>query len=273
MDYRRIYNQLITRGQIRQEGLNRKLLVKKIGYVERHHILPRSMNGTNDSANLVYLTPEEHYLAHGLLVQIYPNEVCMLRALMILSGRDKRNTRNNKLYGWARRRYSEMRMGNVPWNKGITTGVDPWNKGIETPAEVCAKQSERKKRKVSIDGIIYNSLADAAEACGFENYNRVTGRCNSEKYPLWFFVDGATLKRKLKIGTPKGPMSKEAKQKMSDSKKEMDTTAWNKGQKSTEKKIYAKELCPHCNTLIGINCIKAHMNKTHKMPVAAEATV
>ncbi|EKE9051064.1 HNH endonuclease [Salmonella enterica] len=38
---------------------------------EIHHIKPRSMGGADEVANLVYLTPREHYTAHHLLARIY----------------------------------------------------------------------------------------------------------------------------------------------------------------------------------------------------------
>lgn len=110
MNYERIYNQLIERGQTRQIGKRRSDLVATIGQVERHHIVPRSMGGLNSPENLVYLTPEEHFVAHGLLVKMHPDQIGSLRVLMILSGKGNRY-RNNKLFGWPRRRYAEMRKG------------------------------------------------------------------------------------------------------------------------------------------------------------------
>ena len=41
------------------------------GYIERHHILPRSMGGTDDPSNLVKLTGREHWIAHLLLHKIH----------------------------------------------------------------------------------------------------------------------------------------------------------------------------------------------------------
>lgn len=43
-----------------------RVLAKEI-YTEKHHIIPRSLGGTNDSKNLVKLTAKEHRLAHILL--------------------------------------------------------------------------------------------------------------------------------------------------------------------------------------------------------------
>ena len=47
---------------------------KPQGYAERHHILPRSMGGTNHEDNLVYLTGREHCIIHLLLAKIYNND-------------------------------------------------------------------------------------------------------------------------------------------------------------------------------------------------------
>lgn len=46
---------------------NAKTRSKPHGYTERHHIIPRSLGGTNDKNNLVDLTAREHYIAHLLL--------------------------------------------------------------------------------------------------------------------------------------------------------------------------------------------------------------
>lgn len=220
MDYSRIYNQLIERGQARQEGLRRKDLVIILGPVEQHHIKPRSLGGTDSSKNLVYLTPEEHFVAHELLIKIHPDEIGPLRALMILSGRNNKY-RNNKLFGWARKRYSEMRKGNIPWNKGVSWSEEIKDKirearklqvitdetraklsaagsgknnhfyGKRHSTESKAKMSANNKssKKVSCDGIVYNSMADAAKAHGFKLYVTVKKRCLSDKWPDWFLLD------------------------------------------------------------------------------------
>jgi hypothetical protein len=40
------------------------------GYFEKHHILPKSLGGSNDSSNLVRLTAKEHFICHLLLVKM-----------------------------------------------------------------------------------------------------------------------------------------------------------------------------------------------------------
>jgi len=46
------------------------------GYTERHHILPRSFDGTKESDNnhVVKLSAREHFFVHYLLTKIYPRQ-------------------------------------------------------------------------------------------------------------------------------------------------------------------------------------------------------
>lgn len=63
MEYQKIYNNIITRAQNRiQEG-----------YVERHHIIPKCIGGSNELNNIVCLTAREHLICHFLLIKIYPH--------------------------------------------------------------------------------------------------------------------------------------------------------------------------------------------------------
>lgn len=66
MDYKKHYEYLIAK-----RGLQTK---PSTGYYERHHIVPKSMGGSNDPSNLVYLTAREHFIAHWLLWKIYNNK-------------------------------------------------------------------------------------------------------------------------------------------------------------------------------------------------------
>lgn len=42
-------------------------------YHERHHIIPKCMNGSNDEENLIDLFAKEHFIAHKLLAEAYPD--------------------------------------------------------------------------------------------------------------------------------------------------------------------------------------------------------
>lgn len=78
---------------------------------ETHHIIPRCMGGNNDKSNLVELTPEEHYVAHQLLVKMNPRNIKLLYAANMMTVGNSGQVRNNKQYGWLKRQLSEARIG------------------------------------------------------------------------------------------------------------------------------------------------------------------
>jgi hypothetical protein len=44
------------------------------GYTESHHVIPRSLGGSDDADNLVELTAREHFVCHWLLTKIHTGE-------------------------------------------------------------------------------------------------------------------------------------------------------------------------------------------------------
>lgn len=95
MDYLKIYNSLIYKRQ------NIELLDKTQCYCEKHHILPKSLGGSNDSKNLVNLTLREHYIAHLLLFKIYKNtefKEKVLSTIYYMSNYKKYKKYNSRLY-------------------------------------------------------------------------------------------------------------------------------------------------------------------------------
>lgn len=100
MNYIKHYDVLVTRGK------TRKLSDQ---YLERHHIIPKCLGGSDDIENISLLTPEEHYTAHLLLVKIYPNEKKLVFAAVMMNTTSKFHNdgigRSNKLYGWLKRKY------------------------------------------------------------------------------------------------------------------------------------------------------------------------
>lgn len=61
MNYTKIYNNII----------NNRIKYPYIGYTEKHHILPKSLGGSDNKDNLVALTAKEHFICHLLLTKIY----------------------------------------------------------------------------------------------------------------------------------------------------------------------------------------------------------
>jgi len=157
MNYSLIYNQLINRAK------NRSLTT----YLEKHHIIPRCLGGTDDRDNLVEFTPEEHYLAHQLLIKMYPNNPKLVYATWRMThGNKQYMARNNKMYGWIKRKYINIcrgRTGDKNPSYGKRWYYNPetleckkfsdnevpqgWFKGRVLKKERYVEKLNRKKRK------------------------------------------------------------------------------------------------------------------------------
>jgi len=64
-------------------------------YTEKHHIIPRSCNGSDDESNLVKLTAREHFIVHLLLTKILKgnNKDKMILAFSFMCDLKKSNSR------------------------------------------------------------------------------------------------------------------------------------------------------------------------------------
>lgn len=66
---------------------------------EKHHIIPKCLGGTNDTENLIKLTPQEHFLAHLFLAKMYPANKKLIHAIGMMSNYKKYSSRK---YQWVK---------------------------------------------------------------------------------------------------------------------------------------------------------------------------
>lgn len=94
MDYKKIYDEFINKRRNRQLENNE--------YYEKHHILPKSLGGSNDDDNLIYLNLREHYFAHELLERIYLSKemsyALYMMSILIKDAEINENVKRNKYY-------------------------------------------------------------------------------------------------------------------------------------------------------------------------------
>lgn len=150
MDYKKHYNNLIARAR------NRILE----GYAENHHVVPRCMGGTDSKDNLVRLTPEEHYVAHQLLVRIYPKNAALVNAAVMMVA----NRPTNKLYGWLKRRFSNVQSKRQT-GKGNNQYGSRW---------ICNEELQKNKKIRKSD-----PLPDGWTEGRKMNFNRIFHLCKS----------------------------------------------------------------------------------------------
>jgi hypothetical protein len=75
------------------------------GAAERHHILPKSLGGSNDKNNIVKLTPKQHFICHRLLVKMTTGiaRQKMVYAFWIMSNKKRLHTVSSNSYSEAKR--------------------------------------------------------------------------------------------------------------------------------------------------------------------------
>lgn len=209
MNYTKIYNNLISRNIVRED------------YVEKHHILPRCLGGTDDITNIVELSPEEHYLAHLLLCKIYPGNKKLLYAAMNMTSGSMINNgkRSNKAYGWLRRHYAESMSGdNNPNRKNPEIQKKAALKRIgqkrteKTKARMSAAQkgrtfSEETKAKMS-------EAARNRPKIGDETREKLSKASSGRVGPWAGRTMSAETKAKMSTSQQGKKMSEEAKAKM-----------------------------------------------------------
>jgi hypothetical protein len=182
MNYKKHYEKLIEKA--RSRCLDE--------YSEKHHIVPKCMGGSDDNSNLVSLTAREHFIAHLLLVKIYPSNLPLVRAVAVMCiGQDERKL-TNRWYGKVREAFSvamsAAQTGELNSQYGtiwICNGVeakkikssqsipDGWVRGrsIKSISKKVSKKEINKKMFVDM----YTKYYEIYSNVGFEEFVKQTG--------------------------------------------------------------------------------------------------
>jgi hypothetical protein len=168
VNYAAHYDRLIERAILRG---------KPPGYSERHHIVPRCVGGGNEPGNIVRLTPEEHFVAHQLLLKIFPGHKELIWSAIQMTGGNQKQRRSNKLYGWLRRRFREhvrekaIGRKHTPETLAKMSAARKGKKGKphspETKAKMSAASKGKKKSEAHIAAL---SRARTGRKYGRRNY-------------------------------------------------------------------------------------------------------
>ena len=142
MNYKKIYDNLID---------YRKTNILRNGYIEEHHIVPRSLGGTDESSNIVALTGREHYIAHLLLAKFNRCKQTIY-ALWMMQMKNSINTdrpcvKTGRMYEWARKEFAKYAAKN---NRITSKGVRNSQHGTMWICNLNLKEN----RKISKDSLI-----------------------------------------------------------------------------------------------------------------------
>lgn len=168
---------------------------------ERHHIIPKSIGGSNENANLVYLTLHEHILCHRLLVKMLhgDSKYKMMHALFLMSHKDKYNLTSREFVF-----IKSMKRNHTEETKKKISAA---TKGENNPSFGVPCNEERKEKiRQSKQNLSSESRAKISAA-----KKGKTGHIHSEE-----------TKQKIaesKIGKKRSPFSEEWKQKIGDARR------------------------------------------------------
>jgi hypothetical protein len=117
-------------------------------YSEKHHIVPKCLGGSNRKENIVRLTPEEHYVAHQLLVRMYPGHAGLVFAVKMMTISNNRVIRNNKMFGWIKKILAEVQreVSRPPSHKGKKQSEEHIEKRI-SPLRGCIRSEESIRKQ------------------------------------------------------------------------------------------------------------------------------
>jgi hypothetical protein len=158
MNYVECYNRLVESRQIlgRSKGTG--------VYYEKHHVVPRWLNGKDTKDNLVLFTAKEHYIAHLLLWKHYRDRPSALAFHKMTKSTNKNQQRKftSMQFEKARLAFVQTQLGDLNWarnnesplkgkpnvNKGKKLGKRDWMTGDNNPSrQDSVKESIRSALK------------------------------------------------------------------------------------------------------------------------------
>jgi len=216
-------------------------------YTESHHIVPRSLGGSDEPDNLVNLTAREHFVCHWLLVKMTTGQDHhkMLNALRMMRaekhGQERYNTKiTARVYESIKQEYAELQSkqftgtGNGFYGKTHTEEarkrISEANKGRVQPLDEKEKQKAAwaKRKEQGIERKPYSNEYKE------ERSKKYSGQGN----PRYGVEVSEETRAKISEKAKGRKQSAETVQKKADAIRGLKRE---------------KKLCPHCDRLVAVN--------------------
>lgn len=206
-------------------------------YKETHHIVPKSLGGSNDKDNLVELTAREHFICHWLLVHIHTGSA-QHKMVYALNGM-KRNGKDNERYETpiTSRVYAKLKAQFSIVHSATMTGRPAHNKGVPATAEQKAKQSAKMSGRTVDPGVLARRVASQI---GSKRSAETKAKMSASAKLVVKGPMSAEGKANISKGTIGRPKSAEAVAKRAETLKALAATG--------EHHSKQKKTCPHCGT-------------------------
>jgi hypothetical protein len=204
------------------------------GYIEKHHIVPRSLGGTNSKDNLVDLSAREHFMCHWLLTKCVSVHVEKMNyALWLMM-----NMQNNHQLS----RYKINSHSYTLLKEKLSKTFSNQHTGKIMSEETKRKISETRKRKIAEGTLKVNENKEKYKVIAEKKKGKSLSESTKQKISNSNKGKVRTEEQKEFLSNLyKGSVrSIEVKEKISNSMKEQyasgTRTSWNKGKTWTKKK-------------------------------------
>ena len=162
------------------------------GYFERHHIIPKSVGGSNSVKNIIKLTAREHFIAHLLLSKSMKTKKAKGKMVFALNrlvhGNEKNYTNNSRTYQFISEQNSKQSSKrSKSWWSSLTKEERSAMRSGENNSRYGIKMTDETKRKI-----------------GEANKGKLSG----ENHPLFGIGHSEESKRKMSVNAARANVGK-----------------------------------------------------------------
>lgn len=236
--YETWYNNITLRGKAARD----------LEYSERHHILPKSLGGSDDYENITTLTAREHFICHWLLTKIYTSgkeRYLVINALQGMKRENKHQVRYSS--NITSRVYENLK---EEWSRLSSERVSGENNPMYGDKFYRSEEGKKRQR----DAVLGDKNGSKQAAARMKISESKTGKTRPEFSKEW--REKLSESKKGENNNRYGVVvSKETRQKISEKLKGRTQSAEVIEHRASKIRGIKREkkLCPHCNTLIAVN--------------------
>lgn len=165
---------------------SRKNIKDENEYQEKHHIVPKCMDGSNDKDNLIYLYAQEHYYAHKLLALENPENYGCVAAWHkmqnpVNANQQRRYVIEAEEYAQARKMFSKLHSERMRGKNNPNYGkvfTQEWKDKITAHknwASIC------KRIKNLETGLEFDSCTEAARWCNMSDCSSIVKNAKGKR--------------------------------------------------------------------------------------------
>ena len=230
--YKQWYNNITERAKSRV--LN--------SYTESHHIVPRSLGGSDNLDNLVNLTAREHFVCHWLLVKMTTGQEHhkMLNALRMMraekQGQQRYTTKiTARVYESIKQEYAALQSETL---KGTGNGMFGKHHTQETKDKIRQKNLGKKLTPEQVEKLKKAMTGKKKPPITEEHRAKLSAAQSGKNNPRYGIEVSKETRTKISEKATGRKQSAETVQKKADA---------IRGSKRE------KRLCPHCDQLVAVN--------------------